>query len=300
MYSQQIWICVDRFGKSSFPTEQTLNDTGLTADDKLKMEGRLPKFEIVARGQWIVFASPIICCAVSSQMVMFFNNMACKSFLDSITRRINFYQTSDQAFVFDVTVLDDVLGLIFLEIEQNVKDAESTAYNTLDVLSRSVSVKKLNRLQSLKSRESKVMSQVNQMLECLEQAPFKSEEGAWDSSKTTSVGEIFRMYALKIADLQSCLQNLEDNIAETEDFINIKLNSQSNQLAALNMLMNTGQFAMGIIAAVSGIMGMNLDNTTWGPSIHQGFAIFTVIGLIMAMTAFIVILVYCHRARLLQ
>lgn len=291
---------MDQLGATSFPTEQALNDTGLTADEKLKMEGRLPKFEILAKGEWLVLASPIICCAVSSQMVVFYNNMACRSFVDSIIRRINFYQSTQQIFLFESTVLDDVLGLVFLEIEQNVKDAESNAYNTLDVLSRSVSVKKLNRLKSLKSRESKVMSQVTQMQECLERSPFTGEDCAWNSSETANVAHIFRVYVLKIADLQSCLQNLEDNIAETEDFINIKLNSQSNQLAALNMLMNTGQFAMGIIAAVSGIMGMNLDNTTWGPSIHQGFAIFTVISMIMATAAFTVILVYCHQARLLQ
>jgi magnesium transporter len=48
--------------------------------------------------------------------------------------------------------------------------------------------------------------------------------------------------------------------ANTQDYLNIELDSHRNQLIQLELLLTAGMFAMAIVTLVAGLFGMNLNN----------------------------------------
>ena len=285
------WIVIDTYGTSVICTYNS-DMSWIDPSDLSKIASSSSSSQIILRHDSVLIAIRLIKCIIGQASACLPNQASSQPFQDAICRRVEYRASLNAAFDFQSIVLDSILDLIHMELLSAVQDIEKIAYNALDVLSRSVTVQNLSKLQALKSRENYVMLQVKEIHDLLGQAT--------EDATANHITTVMSQYLEKLHQSLTSLRNLEDNITETEDFINIKLNSQSNQLAALNMLMNTGQFAMSIIAAVSGIMGMNLDNVNWGPSVANGFVGFTVSSIVVACAVFVIIIVYCRKARLLQ
>ncbi|DBA73617.1 TPA: hypothetical protein ACH3X1_011259 [Trebouxia sp. C0004] len=71
---------------------------------------------------------------------------------------------------------------------------------------------------------------------------------------------LLETYSMHIYNTYNKLQFLKEYIDDTEDFVNIELDGQRNQLIKIGLVLTTGTFAVGLINAVAGIFGMNLDN----------------------------------------
>ncbi|DBA89531.1 TPA: hypothetical protein ACH3X1_016181 [Trebouxia sp. C0004] len=85
-----------------------------------------------------------------------------------------------------------------------------------------------------------------------------------DVQKVEMLLETYSMYIYNTYDK---LQVLTEYVDDTEDFVNIELDGQRNQLIKIGLVLVTGTFAVGLIKAVAGIFGMNLDN---GHEVGQG------------------------------
>jgi len=73
-------------------------------------------------------------------------------------------------------------------------------------------------------------------------------------------------------------------VDDTEDFVNIKQDSQRNQLLMLEIVLTSGTFCLAIVATVASVFGMNLANrseTSFG-----GFVLVTALASVTAVAAF--------------
>ena len=56
------------------------------------------------------------------------------------------------------------------------------------------------------------------------------------------------------------IQALDEFIDDTEDFVNIELDSQRNQLIKLELILTTATLFISIYGVIAGVFGMNLRN----------------------------------------
>mmetsp|Transcript_20778 Transcript_20778/g.58464 ORF Transcript_20778/g.58464 Transcript_20778/m.58464 type:complete len:257 (+) Transcript_20778:19-789(+) len=93
------------------------------------------------------------------------------------------------------------------------------------------------------------------------------------------------------------LNTLSEYIDDTEDYINIELDSHRNQLIQLELILTTATFAVAVAALVTGIFGMNIDN-----SIEENHGLFVAVTALVGLGSiaiFIGIVLYCRWKRLI-
>jgi magnesium transporter len=74
------------------------------------------------------------------------------------------------------------------------------------------------------------------------------------------VEDLLETYFTHIDSTFAELQALDEFIDDTEDFVNIELDSQRNQLIKLELILTTGTLFVSIYGVVAGVFGMNLRN----------------------------------------
>ena len=71
---------------------------------------------------------------------------------------------------------------------------------------------------------------------------------------------LMEAYNSDLKEIQYELANIRNTIEDTNDFINIHLNSIRNRIIKMSLFIEVGGLIMGFGAVVSGIFGMNLKN----------------------------------------
>lgn len=59
----------------------------------------------------------------------------------------------------------------------------------------------------------------------------------------------------------TCTLQVREYIDDTEDYVNIQLDSQRNELIQLQLIITIASFAVAVETAVAGIFGMNIPYT---------------------------------------
>lgn len=121
-----------------------------------------------------------------------------------------------------------------------------------------------------------------------------------DSSSDGDVNEVemlLEAYFMQVDNTCNKLQTLHEYIDDTEDYLNIELDSHRNQLIQLELVLTAAMFALALVTVIAGIFGMNMNNTH--EDSYSAFVTVCVVSCSAAALVFIAIVLYCRRAKLL-
>lgn len=90
---------------------------------------------------------------------------------------------------------------------------------------------------------------------------------------------------------------VREYIDDTEDYVNIQLDNQRNELIQLQLTLTIASFAIAVETLIAGIFGMNMDNHLF--HVEGKFGIY--VGVMTAFSAllFVLVLGYARRKKLL-
>ncbi|KAJ6793168.1 magnesium transporter MRS2-5 isoform X1 [Iris pallida] len=93
---------------------------------------------------------------------------------------------------------------------------------------------------------------------------YESSRGSSSSGRHVEELEmLLEAYFVVIDNSLSKLLSLKEYIDDTEDFINIKLDSVQNQLIQFELLLSAATFVVTIFAVVTGVFGMNFQDSVF-------------------------------------
>ncbi|XP_024966949.1 magnesium transporter MRS2-4 isoform X4 [Cynara cardunculus var. scolymus] len=182
---------------------------------------------------------------------------------------------------FEFQVLEIALEVVCTYLDSSVADLERDAYPVLDELAKNVSTKNLEQVRSLKSNLTRLLARVqkNQQSETL-------LGGVGSNSHTNSAHHLRRLSSVKsvsmltsinmsdndVEDLEMLLEayfmqldgtrnkilSVREYIDDTEDYVNIQLDNQRNELIQLQLTLTIASFAVAFETLVAGWFGMNI------------------------------------------
>lgn len=115
-----------------------------------------------------------------------------------------------------------------------------------------------------------------------------------DDSDVVEAENLLEAYYMQIDTIAKMLDVLDEYVDDTEDYINIELDFKRNELIQLELLLTTGTFSLAIYSVVAGIFGMNMNSLP-----NPSFFVVIISTLIACLFAFLVVLFYCWKRRLL-
>lgn len=121
-----------------------------------------------------------------------------------------------------------------------------------------------------------------------------------DSSSDGDVNEVemlLEAYFMQVDNTCNKLQTLHEYIDDTEDYLNIELDSHRNQLIQLELVLTAAMFALALVTVIAGIFGMNLNNSH--EDSYSAFVTVSVVSCTGAALVFAAIILYCRRSKLL-
>eukprot|EP00898_Chlorokybus_atmophyticus_P000989 jgi/Chlat1/1891/Chrsp145S02208 len=110
---------------------------------------------------------------------------------------------------------------------------------------------------------------------------------------------LLEVYFMQIDGTHNTLLALKEYVDDTEDFINIQLDSHRNQLIQLEVILTAGSFAIAVPYIVFGIYGMNIPepNGLWSKTDAFYPIVFCTIA--VSCLFFVAFVVYCRWRRLM-
>ena len=128
---------------------------------------------------------------------------------------------------------------------------------------------------------------------------YDSEEE--EEEAVEEVEQLLEAYFINLDNTWNKLQTLTEYVGDTEDFVNIKLDSQRNQLIRLDLVLTSFTASVALITAITSLFAMNVQ---LGPNFTDGapYSWFVTIAVstgVLAVVAFTGVMVYCRWKRLL-
>ncbi|KAL0375951.1 UNVERIFIED_CONTAM: Magnesium transporter MRS2-4 [Sesamum calycinum] len=220
---------------------------------------------------------------------------------------------------FEFQVLEIALEVVCTYLDSSVAELERDAYPALDELAVNVSTKNLEHVRSLKSNLTRLLARVqkNQQSEALPTGPASNSivptAGHLRRLSSTRSGSLLSNYFNDddVEDLEMLLEayfmqldgtrnkilSVREYIDDTEDYVNIQLDNQRNELIQLQLTLTIASFAVAVETLIAGIFGMNIPCTLYNT--HGIF--WRVVGLMTAacIALFILVLGYARWKKLI-
>ena len=119
-----------------------------------------------------------------------------------------------------------------------------------------------------------------------------------DDADIQQLEDLLETYFTQVDNSFNKLQVLEQFVNDTEDFINIDLDSHRNQLIEIDLMLSFGMLISSLFTLVTGIFGMNLDS---GLQLDPyAFRQIVIIASGIVVIGFVVFVWICRRNRLIQ
>ena len=93
------------------------------------------------------------------------------------------------------------------------------------------------------------------------------------------------------------MQALDEYIDDTEDFVNIELDSQRNQLIKLELVLTTATLFMTMYGVVASVFGMNVRNGA--EDSKASFVVINVVCSVCTVLAFVLAVTYIRYKRIM-
>eukprot|EP00798_Chlamydomonas_sp_ICE-L_P000092 gene92-3699_t len=237
-------------------------------------------------------------------------------------------EEGEEDLPFELRVLEAALGEICNHLAQEVEVLQSHAGPAVEMITRKTDRETLERVRRIKSKRQRLVTRVGLIREILEElteddgdmwrmclnrqqqlqesrkvATAARADSGWNSGGPTGLDEedvhdlldvenLLESYFMLVDSTYQTLLNLGEYIEDTEDLINIQLDSSRNRLIRFEILLAAGTFGLAIFAAVSAALGENLVLPTaitkdlWGFAIVNGITLlicFSIVAAIFSM-----------------
>ena len=133
-------------------------------------------------------------------------------------------------------------------------------------------------------------------------AGYYEEEEEWVDPKDEDkdlqeVEDLLETYFTHIDGTFAELQALDEYIDDTEDFVNIELDSQRNQLIKLELVLTTATLFMTMYGVVASVFGMNVRNGA--EDSKASFVVINVVCSVCTVLAFVLAVTYIRYKRIM-
>lgn len=129
-------------------------------------------------------------------------------------------------------------------------------------------------------------------------APLSARVRQDDDADIQQLEDLLETYFTQVDNSFNKLQVLEQYVNDTEDFINIDLDSHRNQLIEIDLMLSFAMFISSLYTLVTGVFGMNLDS-----GLQEDPYVFREVTIICAglvVVGFALFVWLCRRKRLIQ
>jgi magnesium transporter len=132
-------------------------------------------------------------------------------------------------------------------------------------------------------------------------ASSASSDSFSDDEDVEVVEQLLESYFMRLDNTWNRLQTLTEYVDDTEDFINIELDSHRNQLIRLDIVLTSFTACMGLITAITGLFAMNLKlrPNAEDSAPYSWFVIISTSAGAFAILLFVSVMLYCRWKRLL-
>ncbi|XP_020588350.1 magnesium transporter MRS2-4-like isoform X2 [Phalaenopsis equestris] len=232
---------------------------------------------------------------------------------------------------FELQVLDVALGIVCTSLESSVTDLVRNLYLALDELTKHVSNKNLERVRSLKSNLTRLLSRVQKVRDEIEHLLDNNEDmpqfyltrkqmqshqleaalAAATSISTVPAPQYVRLNSQAGGSSSSVSFPLDENNVEDLEmmfeasFMQLEgtrnkilaLDNQRNELIKLQLFLGIFSFAMGVDSMIAGLFGMNIPCSLY--NIDNLFTSFVIGSTAVSFLIFLLLLLYARWKKLL-
>ncbi len=240
------------------------------------------------------------------------DNVERQSISDEISRRVKFIlpQTDEKKDIqksedgqFLLTVMDAILDNHGLRIKSKLLQLDQSLTPALHALDTSLDPNKFSKLKYFKARTTDISNNIDSLMKTLETAISEDDVmTTLEKSFALSHDELrMLIYAHQVRSglVKVQADQINASILDSETYFNMRMDAQRNQILKFELIMLTVSFAASIISAVSGIMGMNLDNANYMPTKQNSFIYITVLMSVSALSAFGTCILYFKKYKIL-
>lgn len=218
-----------------------------------------------------------------------------RSISDDICRRVRFMREThpspsqtDASESFVATIIDTIIDDYSARIKSRVTQLENSISSLLKKLERSVDAVQFSTLKTFKSRINNVSKSIETLIKTLDIALTDAPgEPGLESDSRDNLKMLLYAHQVRATAIHAQTGQIIEDMNDSENFFNMRMDGQRNQILRFELIMLTVSFSASIISAVSGVLGMNLDNTLYMPTKQNSFVFISVFLCISAVAAFV-------------
>ena len=189
-----------------------------------------------------------------------------KKFIEDLKIQID--KNKDNNIYFEIIIIEVALNSRFYILESSYLNLEKQITKLLESIKNDFSEENFEKLLAVKKRfslfETKVTETQKAVLEIIEEEIDKLLISKYSPSKheenLAEIESIFENHFEQVEDIVHKLDDLKENIDDTQEIITLKLASFRNAIIRLDLIISIITAALTIPAIVVGLYGMNTIN----------------------------------------
>ncbi|KAK6121166.1 hypothetical protein DH2020_045087 [Rehmannia glutinosa] len=200
---------------------------------------------------------------------------------------------------FEFQVLEMALEVVCTYLDSNVAELERDAYPALDELAISVSTKNLEHVRSLKSNLTRLLARVQKVISARLSSTRSGSlvSNYLNDDDVEDLEMLLEAYFMQLDGTRNKILSVREYIDDTEDYVNIQLDNQRNELIQLQLTMTIASFAIAVETLLAGIFGMNIPCTLYKTEGIFGNVVWIMTAACVVL--FILVLAYARWKKLL-
>lgn len=218
------------------------------------------------RGKCLIINFRSIKLIVATDQVLVFNTESEKIaevFIPHIQDRII---TREEKTKFEHVILEVALGYMLDKTRSNFAKVQTIAERILVLLRTQQHDEIFESLLAAKKRLSKLSKNTRELTEILDEILDDDEEMSElylgrAPKNIDEVESILENAMEQLEDIANRIEELDENIDDTQEIITLKMSSRRNQIIKIDLLLTSVTAIFSLLAVVVGLFGMNIRNS---------------------------------------
>jgi magnesium transporter len=171
----------------------------------------------------------------------------------------------DSTVPFELRILEAAFAFAFLKINDEFNRNEASVHKTLAKLNKNISDEHFEALLNCKKRLNKLQTVAREIEEALEET-IKDEEDMENLCLSKQKDELIELESIlehaweQFEDLSHRIDELNENIDDTQEFITLKMANRRNAIIRFDLYATIITAMLSGMAVIVGAFGMNLPN----------------------------------------
>ncbi|MCF7846621.1 MAG: CorA family magnesium transporter [Candidatus Gracilibacteria bacterium] len=220
---------------------------------------------IARRGKAIVLNFRSVKLLIGKNHVLVFNlesDRIANKFVPKLVEKIQ----SREKSLFEHIVLETALNYILEKTKSKYDRLLQLSENLLESLQQKLLDEKLKKLLAIKKQISKLGKNARELNEILDEIVEDDEEMlelylSKEPTDTVEIESVLDDAVEQIEDVSNRIQELDENIDDTQEIITLQLSSRRNVIIQLDLLLTSVTAIFSFLAVIVGLFGMNILNT---------------------------------------